>query len=270
MTTYNDKIDRAAAFLVERGGVPEVGIILGSGMSGASDRIEAGHVVPFAQIPGFTSPGVATHPGELVFGLVENKSVVVLRGRIHCYEGYSMTEVAFPTFVLGRMGVRLLITTNLVGGINPVFTKGDFIVIKDHVNMVWQNPLVGMKGHNGHDVFVDMIDAYSPFWRERAHAAADRLKMNLHEGVLAYVIGPNFETTSELRFLKMIGADVVSWSMVPEVVAASYEGMDVLGISCVSDMSNPNSMEPIDLESIFEVGSEKADQLYELIRETLL
>jgi len=245
---------------------PEVLIVLGSGLGRVADEIDKKRVFSYKAIPHFKVTGVQTHKGKLVFGNLGGKRVMIMQGRPHVYEGYNMTEVAYPVMAASRLGAKTLIVTNLSGGINRRFKVGDFMVVRDHIDLVGDNPLIGIKDKKSKTVFVDMHNAYSPELIKLIKRSALRHKIALRQGVLAFLTGPSFETPSELRLLKTIGADAIGWSIVPEVLMARYAGMQVLGISCISDMSVPGRPQPVNLQDIFIAGEKKADQLYKLLK----
>lgn len=261
----DNKILKTVRFLKHRVKFsPEVLIILGSGFSRASDIIYQQLALRYEDIPYFHKTTVQTHKGRLIFGKISGRPVMVMEGRLHSYEGLSLQEVVYPVRVAAKLGAREIITTNLAGGINKNFRVGDFMVIKDHINLSCDNPLIGYKAPR--ERFVDMFDAYSPKLISLAKKAARRVQIRLRQGVLIYLTGPNFETLAELKFLKAIGADVVGWSVVPEVLAARQENMEVLGISCISDISWPDRYSKVNIDKIFQVGLDRAQDLARLIR----
>ncbi len=209
--------------------VPSVGLILGSGMSSLAERFQ-GTDVPFSHIEGFPSPTVAGHRGILRLG----ERLGVLAGRFHSYEGHSLDNVVLPTFVLHALGARVLIVTNASGAVNRGYAAGELVLISDHLNLTGSNPLVGHNDREAGERFPDMSEAYSRRLRDLAREASGR---RLKEGVYAGVTGPCFETPAEIRMLERLGADLVGMSTVPEVIAARYLGMEVLGVSCVSNMA---------------------------------
>jgi purine-nucleoside phosphorylase len=235
---YSDKLAEAHSYLVERVTVlPELGVILGSGLGAFADFVEEKVVIPYKDIPHFPISTVEGHAGQLVFGQVEGRKIVVMQGRFHFYEGYTMQEVTFPIRVMQVLGVTGLIVTNAAGGINSEFNPGDLIVIKDHLNMMGDNPLRGANLSSIGPRFPDLSDAYNKGWRQKALGIAEKFGVKPQEGVYAAMSGPNYESPAEIRFLRTIGADMIGMSTVPEVIVANHGGMKVLGISCVTNMA---------------------------------
>lgn len=244
---------------------PEALIILGSGLGSIGDRAHAEVSFRYEDIPYFKKTSVPTHKGILIFGRLSAKKVMLMQGRFHLYEGYKLSEVTYPVEVAAKLGVKLLITISLAGGINANFRLGDFVLVRDHLNLSGDNPLIGFKNQKDKIPFVDMYAAYSLRLIQLLKQTTRDLGLRLKEGVLAHLTGPSFETPAELRFLKLAGADAVGWSMVPEVIVARALGMEVLGILCISDLANPNQPRPVNLNEIFKVGLERADALYRLL-----
>lgn len=217
---------------------PRVGIVLGSGLKSVAEAVEAEAVIPYAEIPHFPQPTVEGHPGRLVVGLLEGQPVVVMQGRAHYYEGYSMARVTLPIRVMQVWGVEILIVTNAAGGLNPAFRPGDVMLIRDHINLIGMaglNPLRGPNLDRFGPRFPDMTHAYDAELRAHALAVAREAGIPIHQGVYICLAGPSFETPADVRFLRMIGADAVGMSTVPEVTVARHGGMRVLGISGISN-----------------------------------
>ena len=235
---FSTQMVEARDYLMQRVRIlPELGVILGSGLGAFADLVQDKQVIPYSDIPHFPISTVEGHAGQLVFGNVEGRKVVVMQGRFHYYEGYTMHEVTFPIRVMQELGVTGLVVTNAAGGINPDFNPGDLILIKDHLNMMGDNPLRGANLSNLGPRFPDLSEAYNLDWRQKALVIARELGINPLEGVYAAMSGPNYETPAEIRFLRSIGADMVGMSTVPEVIVANHGGMRVLGISCVTNMA---------------------------------
>jgi len=235
---YSVKLAEAHSYLEERVTVlPELGVILGSGLGAFADLVLEKQVIPYKDIPHFPTSTVEGHAGQLVFGKVEGRKVVVMQGRFHFYEGYTMQEVTFPIRVMQVLGVTGLVVTNAAGGINPDFHPGELILIKDHLNLMGDNPLRGANLSSLGPRFPDLSEAYNRDWRQKALVIARELGINPQEGVYAAMSGPNYETPAEIRFLRSSGADMVGMSTVPEVIVANHGGMQVLGISCVTNMA---------------------------------
>ncbi len=213
----------------------DLAVVLGSGLSDAVSHLEVEKELAYEDISHFPVSSVSGHKGRLSLSRVGDKIVLVLRGRFHYYEGYTMRGVTFPIRVLARLGVRGIILTNAAGGLNRRYKSGDFMLIKDHLNLMGDNPLIGAVDEEKGVPFVDMREAYEPGLIEQGLAAAKRLSIPMHRGVLAAVSGPSYETTAEARFLARSGADAVTMSTVPEAIVARYCGMKVLGLSCITN-----------------------------------
>lgn len=235
---YAEKLREAQGYIQEKVNIlPELGIILGSGLGGFAQMIEDKVMIPYGDIPNFPVSTVEGHKGQLVFGKVQGKPIVAMQGRFHYYEGYNMKEVTFPVRVMQALGIKGLIVTNAAGGINSAFNPGDLILIKDHINMMGDNPLRGANLSDFGPRFPDMSQAYDPEWRQKALILAQELGISSQEGIYAAMSGPSYESPAEIRFLRTIGADLVGMSTVPEVIVANHGGMRVLGISCVTNMA---------------------------------
>ena len=235
---YSIKLAEARNYLAERVTVlPELGVVLGSGLGAFAELVEEKIVIPYKDIPHFPVSTVEGHAGQLVFGKVQGRSVVVMQGRFHYYEGYMMQEVTFPIRVMQVLGVTGLIVTNAAGGINSAFRAGDLVLIKDHLNLMGDNPLRGPNLSKLGPRFQDLSEGYNVEWRKKALAIAEEFGIRPQEGVYAAMSGPNYESPAEIRYLRTIGADMVGMSTVPEVLVANHGGMKVLGISCVTNMA---------------------------------
>jgi purine-nucleoside phosphorylase len=246
---------------------PLVAIVLGSGLGDFANEITDAVRLPYPEIPHFAHSTAVGHAGQLVLGKIGECSVVIMQGRIHLYEGYPVQRVVFPMRVFSRMGVRAAILTNAAGGINLEYGQGRLVVIKDHINLQGQNPLVGTEDPRFGKRFIDMSEAYSKNYRQMALEAGKRLGMNLGEGVYAAVLGPSYETPAEIRFLRTIGADLVGMSTVPEVIAARQLGIKVLAISCVTNMAAGILDQPINHEEVLEIGRRISGEFKALLRE---
>jgi purine-nucleoside phosphorylase len=233
-----ESIEQAAAFVRGRSRVqPRVGVILGSGLGNVVDSVEIDASIPYAEIPGARASTVLGHQGRLILGRSGNIPVVLMQGRVHFYEGYEMNEVMFLTRVLGRLGIRTLIVTNAAGGINTSFTPGDLMLISDHINLMGMNPLRGPNLEELGVRFPDMTEAYPENLRQKAREVAASLGLRLQEGVYLGLSGPTYETPAEIRAFRILGADAVGMSTIPEVIAAAHMGVAVLGISCITNMA---------------------------------
>ncbi len=230
--------------------VPSVGIVLGTGLGALAKEIETDEIIPYGEIPGFRSSTVEFHEGRLIIGTLSGQKVVAMQGRFHYYEGFSMQEITFPIRVMRYLGASALIISNAAGGMNPDYNKGDLVLIKDHINFLGDNPLIGVNEQELGTRFPDMSEPYSKRLATLAKEAAVANDITLKEGVYLAVAGPSLETRAEYRFMKMIGADMVGMSTVPETIVAVQMGMEVLGLTIISDMCLPDSLEPVDIHEI--------------------
>jgi purine-nucleoside phosphorylase len=246
---------------------PRVGVVLGSGLGGLADELEARLEIPYSDIPDWPVSTAVGHAGTLVLGTLGGVPIAVMRGRAHLYEGIGADRVAFGVRVLGRLGIRSLVVTNAAGGINPDFRPGLLVLITDHVNLQGTSSLVGPNDESLGPRFPDMSDAYDGELRVRAREAASRLGIELGEGVYAAWLGPQFETPAEIRFMRAVGGDLAGMSTVQEVIAARHMGIRVLGISVVTNMAAGVLPEKIDHEAVLEVGAAAAGSLTSLLRE---
>ena len=262
-----ERLNKAAQVMKERlSPIPGVAVILGSGMSEAFGVPDGGVRIPWQEIPGFPLPTVAGHAGEFWAGKIEGKEVLIQRGRIHFYEGYSMEDVVFSTRLFGLLGIRTLIVTNASGAINPELKAGDLVLITDHINMLGENPLRGPNLDQLGPRFPDMSAAYSNRLREIAISAARAEGIELKQGVYIATLGPSYETPAEIRAFRTLGADLVGMSTVPEVIAANHAGMEVLGISCATNLAagvNPDAT--LSHEEVIETTRRKGEEMRRLI-----
>jgi purine-nucleoside phosphorylase len=254
---FRKKRTEALSFLKEQTNEqPDYLIILGTGLGRLADEIDVVDSISYSNIPHFPDSTVEGHAGKLLFGSLSGKKVVAMQGRFHYYEGYSMQEIAFPPRVLNAMGADTLIVSNASGGMNPNYSRGDIMLINDHINMFGDNPLIGPNDDELGPRFPDMSDPYTKSLREVAESVALEKGIKMHEGVYLALSGPTMETKAEYRFLRNIGADVVGMSTVPEVIAAVHMGMEVLGISVITDECFPDALEPVDIEKVLEAAGE--------------
>ena len=264
------RIDEAVNYIrTQTKSVPQIGIVLGTGLGGLAEKIKAEKSVSYENIPHFPVSTVESHTGRLIFGLLEGKKVVAMQGRFHYYEGYSMQEVTFPVRVMKALGANILIVSNACGGLNPQFRAGDIMLITDHINMQGANPLVGPNDDSLGVRFPDMYQCYDPALIATAEEAALDIKLRVWKGVYVSVTGPNLETAAEYRFLRIIGADVVGMSTVPEVIVARHGGMKVLGFSIITDMGLPDALKPCSLEEIIHTANQTEPKLTALMSETV-
>ncbi len=247
---------------------PRIALVLGSGLGGFAEELESAVRIPYSEIPSFPRSTAVGHAGTLVVGTVSGVAVAAMQGRVHLYEGYSPQQVAFPIRVFGQMGVRAVVLTNAAGGINPSYGRGALVVIRDHINLQGQNPLVGANDDRFGPRFPDMTDAYNAEFRKFVLDEATHMG-GIYEGVYAAMLGPSYETPAEIRFLKNIGADLVGMSTVPEVIAARHMGLEVLAISCVTNMAAGMSGEKISHDEVLETGERVRGKFLTLLRAVL-
>lgn len=273
MSSYltRDQIEGAAAIVRNRTRYqPKIGLILGSGLSGLADAVEKPDIIAYDQIPHWPVSTVPGHQGRLVLGQLQGKSVLVMQGRAHYYEGYSMGQITMPVRVMQLLGIETLILTNAAGGLNPDFSAGDLMLISDHLNflgMAGHNPLRGPNDAEAGPRFPDMTHPYDLNLRALAREVGAAEEIPMQEGVYAYVAGPSFETPAELRFLRLAGADAVGMSTVPSVVVARHGGLRVLGISTVTNMTTPQPApdQKTTHEEVLEVGALVVPRLTRLL-----
>ncbi len=231
---------------------PEVGLILGSGLGVLVEEIENQVIVPYEDIPHFPTSTVQGHAGQLVFGDLNGVSVVAMQGRFHFYEGYEMSKVTFPVRVMKALGIEKIVVTNAAGGVNTSFEPGDLMLISDHINMMGTNPLIGPNEEAFGVRFPDMSEAYSKALRHKARKVGESLGIALEEGVYVAVTGPSYETPAEIRMMRTMGADAVGMSTAPEVIVARHAGLEVLGISCITNMAAGILDQPLNHEEVIE------------------
>jgi purine-nucleoside phosphorylase len=264
-----EQIDEVASLIGSRSPEkPDFGIILGSGLSGMAEALVAPATIPFAELPHFPVPGVEGHAGRILLGRLGERRVLLMQGRVHFYEGYSMAEVTLPIRVMQRMGIGTLIVTNAAGGVNPDFHPGDVMLITDHLNfvgMMGQNPLMGPNYDELGPRFPDMSQAYDRSLLNIARQVAAREGVHLREGVYAGLSGPSFESPADLRFLRLAGADAVGMSTVHEVIVARHGGMRVLGLSGISNKANLDGSTVTTHEEVIEAGKLIAPKMEKII-----
>jgi purine-nucleoside phosphorylase len=270
MTDAYATAESAAQFILGRTSLrPKIGIILGSGLGAFGDSLNEAARIPYADIPSFPRSTAIGHAGRMVIGRVGAVAVTAMQGRVHLYEGYSAQEVAFPIRVFGRMGIRAVILTNAAGGINLNYSQGALVLVRDHINLQGQNPLVGPNDDRLGVRFPDMTQAYAKDYRKMAREEADKLGLMLHEGVYAALLGPSYETPAEIEYLRRIGADLVGMSTVAEVIAARHMGMKVLAISCVTNMAAGILDQPLSHQEVLETG-ERVRTVFEALLKAVL
>ncbi|MFN3407273.1 MAG: purine-nucleoside phosphorylase [Caldimicrobium sp.] len=267
---YYNKVVESYNFLKERFPFsPEIIITLGTGLSNLAEEVEISVRISYEEIPHFPIATVETHAGELILGVLSGKKIALLRGRFHYYEGYSAKELTFPLRVLTLFKPQIYIVSNAAGGLNLSFRAGDLMLIKDHINLIPDNPLRGPNIEEWGERFPDLSRAYDKFLREKFKETAKDLGEKVKEGVYVAVPGPSLETPAETRYLRMIGADAVGMSTVPEVIVAIHAGLKVLGISVIANVNDPDNFEPILFEEVVKSAQRAEGLLRRLIKEFL-
>lgn len=246
--------------------VPEVAIVLGTGLGALTELLDADVVIPYAELPGFAVPTVESHAGRLHLGTLAGRRVAMLQGRFHRYEGYTLDRVTFPVRVLHALGAGTLIVSNVSGGMHPLWEAGDLVLLADHINLLGDNPLAGPDDDGGSARFPDLIEAYDPALRLLARDVALEQGITLREGTYVAVAGPNLETRAEYRMLRGLGGDVVGMSTVPEVIVGRQLGMRVLGLSIITDLCLPDALEPASVEQILAVARTAEPRLARLVQ----
>jgi purine-nucleoside phosphorylase len=266
----SEKIQQTREYLFSRiGQSPSIGLILGSGLGVLADEIENPIIIPYDEIPYFPVSTVEGHKGQAVIGDLQGKRVIAMQGRFHYYEGHSLEAVTYPIRVMKSIGVKEMIVTNAAGGINPAFNPGDLMIIEDHINLTSQNPLIGPNEKEFGERFTDMSEAYSKKLVALTKKVAISEKINVVEGIYAGVLGPSYETPAEVKFLGVIGADAVGMSTVPEVIVARHSGLEVLGISCISNMAAGISEQTLTHNEVMETTEKSRDQFLQLVKKTV-
>lgn len=248
---------------------PKIGLILGSGLGVLADEIEDRTALSYANVPHFPVSTVEGHAGQFVFGTLEGQEVVAMQGRFHFYEGYSMQEVTFPVRVMKALGVETLIVTNAAGGVNELYQAGDLMLISDHINFTGTNPLIGKNDNQFGPRFPDMSDAYKAELRVLARKVAAELSIPIQEGVYAGFSGPTYETPAEIKMMRTLGADAVGMSTVPEVIIANHAGLNVLGISCITNMAAGILDQPLSHEEVIETTDRVQQTFLKYVRAIL-
>jgi purine-nucleoside phosphorylase len=261
------RAERAAKYILSKTKLrPKIAVVLGSGLGGFADNLASATRIPYEKIAGFPRATAEGHAGRLVIGKMDSVEVAVMQGRAHLYEGYSAKEIAFPMRVFRRLGIRAAILTNAAGGIHPSYGPGALVLIRDHINLQGANPLTGPNDERFGPRFPDMSQAYSEEYRAVASAEAKTLGLEIQQGVYAALPGPSYETSAEIRYLKSIGGDLVGMSTVPEVIAARHMGMQVLAISCVTNMAAGIAGRAIDHKEVLAAGGRVESRLSALLR----
>jgi purine-nucleoside phosphorylase len=272
MGSYSEKINQALHFLKEQVvGDVQNAMILGSGLGGIADEVLERIVIPYAEIPGFPVSIIPGHRGEAIFGKLGGKPLFIFSGRFHIYQGYSLQDITLPVRVAARLGVKNMIITNACGGINDAFSPGDIMIIRDHINLIGGNPLIGIDAGTFGTPFIDMSDPYDGELRRVVLELASKNPEigELREGVYVAVTGPSYETKAEISFFKQVGADAVGMSTVPEVIVCRQEGMRVLGVSAVSNMAAGIQKTALSHQKVLDTTAKMRPRLILLVKEIL-
>lgn len=263
-------IEEAADFLKQRGfDTPEVGIILGTGLGKLIEKVAIEAEVSYNHIPNFPTATVEFHKGKLIYGTLEGKKVVLMQGRFHVYEGYSLRDVTFPVRVMHLLGIKHLLVSNASGAINLNFKKGEIMLIDDHINLQGDSPLAFRGVEKMGERFVDMSAPYNVEMNQKMEQIASEKHIKLHQGVYASVVGPQLETRAEYRYLKIIGADAVGMSTVPEVIVANHLGLRVSAVSILTDECDPDNLQPVDIEEIIAMAAKAEPDMITLFTELI-
>lgn len=266
-----NKVQETVQFLKEKTNyTPEYGIILGSGLGTFTQDIDIEFTIPYSEIPNFPVSTVQGHKGALVFGTIGNKKVVAMQGRFHYYEGYDMQTVTFPVRVLHYLGIKNLIVSNASGGVNPNYKEGDVVLIKDHINLFPDHPLRGANDERFGPRFVNMSEPYSRTLQQKAKAIALQLNIDLKEGIYLGLQGPTFETLAEYKMVKILGADCVGMSTVPEVIVARHMNLDCLGISVITDMGDEDNIDEVNHDEVLQAAKKAEPVVRKLIKAFIL
>jgi len=266
-----EQVQETVSYIKERiDFIPEYGVILGSGLGSFTDEMKVEFTLPYNEIPNFPVSTVQGHKGALVFGTIGDKKVVAMQGRFHFYEGYSMTEVTFPVRVMKFLGVEKLVVSNASGGVNPSYKVGSIVMITDHINMTPEHPLRGKNDERFGPRFVNMSEPYSRKMIAKVTELAKELNIEVHEGIYLGLQGPTFETLAEYKMVKILGADCVGMSTVPEVIVARHMDLETFGISVITDMGNEESIGTISHDEVLEAAKEAEPKVRSLIKELIL
>ena len=269
-TSLYERAEHAARVIRSRISIePRIALVLGSGLGGFADDFEESVGIPYEDIPGFVRSTAQGHAGRLVIGKIESVPVLAMQGRVHYYEGYSLEEVTFPVRTFGLLGVKTLVLTNAAGGINVQLTQGALMVISDHVNLMGVNPLRGPNDERFGPRFPDMSAVYSPELQELVVDEAKVIGAEVRRGIYGGLSGPSYETPAEIHLLRGLGADAVGMSTVPEAIVARHMGLEVLGISCITNMAAGISDEPINHEEVMATGDRVRETFAELLRRVI-
>lgn len=264
------RIDHTVNFIRKNTAMePTIGIILGTGLGSLTNEIQIENSIPYSDIPYFPISTVESHCGNLIFGQLAGKNVVAMQGRFHYYEGYSMQEITFPVRIMKFLGIKNLLISNACGSMNPYFKKGTIMIIEDHINLTGNSPLIGITDNRFGPRFPDMSQPWSPRLIKLVERIAMDIKLKVNKGVYAAVTGPNLETRAEYRYIRAIGADVVGMSTIPENIVARQMGLEVLGLSVITDECYPDALATVNLEDILEVAASAEPFLTKLMKEVV-
>lgn len=265
-----NQIQETTDFLKSKGfNTPEIGVILGTGLGKLPEEIEILAEVSYNHIPYFPTATVEFHKGKLIYGNLEGKKVIVMQGRFHLYEGYSLEDITYPVRVMKKLGINKLLVSNASGSINLDYKKGELMLIDDHINLQGGSPLAFKGVEKLGERFVDMSAPYDTEMNEKLHEIAEKHKIKLHTGVYASVLGPQLETRAEYRFLKVIGADAVGMSTVPEIIVANHLNLPVSAISVITDEGNPDDLKPVDISEIIAMAEKAEPDMITLFKELI-
>jgi purine-nucleoside phosphorylase len=268
--TLYERAEHAARTIHARAGEDvRVALVLGSGLGAFADELEGARAIPYSEIPGFARPTVEGHAGRLVVGRAGGVTVAAMQGRFHFYEGYTLEEVTFPVRVLGLLGAKSLVLTNAAGGLNNSYEQGALILISDHLNLMGTNPLLGRNDERFGPRFPDMTEVYDREYQEAAIAEAREMGLDLRRGIYAALTGPSYETPAEIRMMRLLGADAVGMSTVPEAIVARHMGLRVLGLSCITNLAAGVLDRPINHEEVIETGERVRETFAELLRRVI-
>jgi purine-nucleoside phosphorylase len=268
--TLYERAEHAARFIRSRADTDvRVALVLGSGLGAFADRLEEAQALSYAEIPGFARSTVEGHAGRLVVGKVGGVGVAAMQGRFHFYEGYTLEEVTFPIRTLGLLGAKSILLTNAAGGLNNSFEQGSLVCISDHLNLMGTNPLLGKNDPRFGPRFPDMTEVYDREYQDVAIHEARGIGIELRRGIYAALTGPSYETPAEIRMLRLLGADAVGMSTVPEAIVARQMGLRVLGLSCITNMAAGVLDKPINHEEVIETGERVRDTFAELLRQVI-
>jgi len=263
---YKKGVEEASQFIKEKIGIsPKIGIILGTGLGKATERIKKEGIVLYKDIPHFPISTAPSHKGRIIAGYLGKKPILAFEGRLHYYEGYSMREITFPIRVMAELGIKVLIISNAAGGLNPLFEAGDIMIITDHINLMGDNPLRGPNIDSWGVRFPDMVEPYDRNFIKLMEEVALKEGIKVHKGVYVALAGPSMETAAETRFLRLIGADAVGMSSVPEVIVGVHSGLRILGLSVITNVNLPDNYKPAPIEKVIAVAGETEPKVIRLI-----